>query len=1309
MTSSLFAGGIVFALSLNIFAEKFFRSNKSTFENKLSLLFGKNINLGQYSGLSLNGIVLKDVRIEDNYSKESRINAKKVYLGILPFKSIFNRKWTFNIEPAELNIHIRKDFFNKIKFSDKKSRLKKNKFEYDIYLKVKNKSNLIINEIGLSSKIKGDFLYKSERRQYIGVLNTLNTSENNKGNLKIKLNTNLEEGLFSFKVFSKGKNFKNLKYKLLNNQLKIKDVNLKSDFSFTKLQNRSICRGALFLNNIFLQSDSFSNDLNSERVDLVCENNKITLKTNNLKYGSLNSSINLDIPLKETVNSIKFNGELGYKDSIEPEVFINGKLPFWFDQRGLNFGAIESSFTVKRTQLSNLNFFRNNGIRGFITASGNINGNLDKPFTSIDFNIDYPHFKGIRIRESWEGNLNTKDKGLLLKMNNIYSPIPSFLSILLDSNFKLRNVFFSRIYNSNKGELNIIKQNNYYSWQANNFPLNELELSFVNNDFDRVQGIMNGKGKLFEDQSFFDGELQLRAGEYRNIKFDNSKFDFQLENKKLNIKSSLYPNDGGIIDVEYGQNNDDLLNIKFTNVSTNWTTLTAFDIYKFNNVNSKTSGSFKDLKNISILNKEKSLDEQLDFIEKVSNSEKLLSNKDNLNKYMSKFVGKYSGNLKITSNNKDNYNIKTKLIGYLKEKNSKNNNFNEKFSIDLQGGLLKGKGILKIKQIPLNLTNLFFRESKDFRGGLDLNLNYDLDKKSFVSTISSNKTAISDYKFELGKGNLGYNNSLLNVDVSLILNKTGTPIDIKGSIPVNTREEVDLRLTGDHKVFDLLDKLSNDRFLFNKGKANLRLKVNGKINQPVANGFLFIKDGKIDLFQNSFKDINSTIIFDFDQIEIVDFSARGIDNSKIYLNGALPFYKESKKDKKSLNISSKGFNLVGKNINLILDSNIFIERSFINPLISGNLSFKNGFIDFGVNNSVNNANKSIDKKVGIKNKSKWPELDWNRNANLEIISNESILNSNLFNDRFNKSFPKISFNDLKVNFGPEFRVGYGNIIKAYLITDRDLIINGNVIDNLSARGQVNIKRARANLYTTPFKQDKNKDNFIVFASRGGINPYINFTLLSKVPDTIIPINENNKNNYINIDQSTLNNSNSFGSFGIGNTKFIKIEASYKGFLDQLSFEDENQKIKLRSTPSYSRSQIIGLIGGNSANLINRAFISQLNSANAFSERFQLSLYPALIANNEPINNIFSNDNIDLESNPQSSNNEGISSQAWVAEVGLDISDRINFTIQTTPDRDDLPPLGILTFQANQYLELLGSFDSDGDWKSQVQLYWRFGD
>ena len=59
-------------------------------------------------------------------------------------------------------------------------------------------------------------------------------------------------------------------------------------------------------------------------------------------------------------------------------------------------------------------------------------------------------------------------------MKNRYSPVPSFLSMEVDSNLKLDSVSFSRIFNSNKGSINLIKKNNSYIWTANNFLLMNL-------------------------------------------------------------------------------------------------------------------------------------------------------------------------------------------------------------------------------------------------------------------------------------------------------------------------------------------------------------------------------------------------------------------------------------------------------------------------------------------------------------------------------------------------------------------------------------------------------------------------------------------------------------------------------------------------------------------------------------------------------------------------------------------------------------------------------------------------------------------
>ena len=75
-------------------------------------------------------------------------------------------------------------------------------------------------------------------------------------------------------------------------------------------------------------------------------------------------------------------------------------------------------------------------------------------------------------------------------MKNRYSPIPSFLSINFDSDLKLDNANFIRVFNSNKGTVGIVKEQDSYNWRADNFPLDELELSLYKNQFDKIDGCL---------------------------------------------------------------------------------------------------------------------------------------------------------------------------------------------------------------------------------------------------------------------------------------------------------------------------------------------------------------------------------------------------------------------------------------------------------------------------------------------------------------------------------------------------------------------------------------------------------------------------------------------------------------------------------------------------------------------------------------------------------------------------------------------------------------------------------------------------
>ena len=242
-------------------------------------------------------------------------------------------------------------------------------------------------------------------------------------------------------------------------------------------------------------------------------------------------------------------------------------------------------------------------------------------------------------------------------------------------------------------------------------------------------------------------------------------------------------------------------------------------------------------------------------------------------------------------------------------------------------------------------------------------------------------------------------------------------------------------MIGNEKFIELIDFFADEYFSFDKGNLNLRMKVKGTINEPILNGFVVIKDSEIDFYKNIIKDINSLIIFDFDTLEIKNLEGKSEDSGSILISGSLPFYHKNDSGKAKINFKTKKFTIKSDNFNFLLDSDIDLAGSFENPTLGGNISLNNGFIDF---NSTNKNSKE-DAEISRKRKKKdWPELYWNSKNKIEIISNETILNSVLLGETLPKYLDDLSFNNLKLKLGPEFKVQYSDIFKAYLETKLDL-------------------------------------------------------------------------------------------------------------------------------------------------------------------------------------------------------------------------------------------------------------------------------
>ena len=142
-------------------------------------------------------------------------------------------------------------------------------------------------------------------------------------------------------------------------------------------------------------------------------------------------------------------------------------------------------------------------------------------------------------------------------------------------------------------------------------------------------------------------------------------------------------------------------------------------------------------------------------------------------------------------------------------------------------------------------------------------------------------------------------------------------------------------MIGNGKFIELIDIFSDEYFTFKEGDVNLRIILKGTLNKPLLNGFVVIRDSEIDFLNNILKDINSTIIFDFDSLEINNLQAKSEDSGKVFVKGSLPFYSQNNAEKAEINLKTNRFNLEKDNFNFLIDSDIDLSGSFESPVLGG--------------------------------------------------------------------------------------------------------------------------------------------------------------------------------------------------------------------------------------------------------------------------------------------------------------------------------------------------------------------------------------
>ena len=610
----------------------------------------------------------------------------------------------------------------------------------------------------------------------------------------------------------------------------------------------------------------------------------------------------------------------------------------------------------------------------------------------------------------------------------------------------------------------------------------------------------------------------------------------------------------------------------------------------------------------------------------------------------------------------------------------------EPFVAEVNGPLGTGDGSFSFAGLPLGFLALLTPVPAGLRGALRGSGNWRIGDglPTLDLDLALQQATLAGQPLNLKRGRLSLDGRVLDVDLSLQGGESKNTVDLAGQVPLDPVEDgFELRASsrGDGLVF--LTALAGGQLQWQQGSIDLQLLARGTLANPIVNGFLRVGDGAFVVAGQSVEAVKATAFFDFQQLQLERFSARSGEGS-IDGQGNLAFRQEG--GEPGLNFTIKAFPIRRPDARLQVDGSLKLQGSLRQPALGGEVKLSQGSITVSPSelSSAGGPSVPVDQAV--------PEASWDfqqpvvvRGPRVESADGAAVR-------RRVPTFGPLSFRNLRVALGPQLRIAAPPV--AEFLTGGLLTFNGPAGPDVRISGVVKLLKGRVSLLTNVLKLDASNVNVAVFTPSLGLLPYLDVAFTTRVSDRVGGIDG---------DQVVSSNELQGNFSNLDRLNLIKVIVAYSGPSDRLSLDT----MTLRSQPPLPQERLVALLGGNSlaslatgnagtaiATLLGGSLLSPLISgfSNLFDDRVTASLYPAF-----------------LEPYAEDSRNQGrVPSQLVLgAEVGVDLSDRFNFSVLTAPNRSDIPPEAVLRYQATDKLGVQGALDQQGRWQGQLQLFFRF--
>lgn len=295
------------------------------------------------------------------------------------------------------------------------------------------------------------------------------------------------------------------------------------------------------------------------------------------------------------------------------------------------------------------------------------------------------------------------------------------------------------------------------------------------------------------------------------------------------------------------------------------------------------------------------------------------------------------------------------------------------------------------------------------------------------------------------------------------------------------------------------------------------------------------------------------------------------------------------------------------------------------------------------------------------------------------------------------NLPAVRFRNFRLGLGPDLQVQMPPLIS--FRGGGQLLIDGPLDPSLQLRGLIRLNRGRLSLFSTTFRLDSRAPNVAVFTPTLGLIPYVDIAMKTRVSDSV-QVGDNGSTSTGNVFDT-----NGLGTMGDGggSLRLVKVTVQATGPADRLI-----GNLDLRSSPPMSEAQLLSMIGGNSlsglagaggaalATVLGQSLLSPVigTLSDAMGQRLQIALFPTYVTP-------------DVKDAEERTSGRVPPKFTLVTEIGVDVSERFDFSVLAAPNTTDVPPQGTVTYQLNPNSAVSGSVNSNGTWQSQLQMFFRF--